>query len=330
MCVPAGVMAGASLAMGAVSAVSSAKAAKTQAQLAQQQARLDAATAQQQAQLSDFSADQTLAYGDLNADLVTTIAGLNTGLTQGISDLNVKTISATSDFNFKVAQGNADILTAQGAAQAQSHDINARYLDDQAEQTIEAGNQQERQTRMQYAAVKSTQRAGFAASGVALDEGSALRVTTDTDYIADQDAATIKTNALRQALGYRMQAINERAAGGMATLNAGAAATSTRIQALSDKITADTAIVNEKMSTSYQILQQTANAKISAMNIKNQAKSSAFDSRVSAIGQRSQAAQATITGKSINPGAAFATSLASGAAGLASQWYSYSKAGVWG
>ncbi|QCW21971.1 hypothetical protein JessAGP_041c [Caulobacter phage Jess A] len=330
MCIPAGVAAGASLVMGAASAYSSAKASKTQAQIAQQQAKLDAATGQQQAQLANFNADQALAYGDLNADMVTSIAGINSNLTKGISDLNIKTISATSDFNYSVAQGNASIIEAQGNAQAATSGINARYLDILADQTLEAGNQQERQSRAQYAGLKSTQRAGFASSGVTLDEGSALRVISDTDYLSDVDAATIKTNALRQALGYKLQAVNQRAAGAMASLNAKAQADSTRIQALGDKIAASTAIVNENMTTSYALLQNEANAKITAANIKTQAKASAFDSRVSALNYSSQAAQASITGKSISPNAVFSTSLAAGAAGVANQWYNYSKAGVWG
>lgn len=59
--------------------------------------------------------------------------------------------------------------------------------------------------------LKGQQIAQMAANGVALDEGSPLRVLTDTDVMTAADVNTVHDNALKEAWGYNVSAANERA-----------------------------------------------------------------------------------------------------------------------
>lgn len=309
------------------------------AKAAKNQARLDQAQSQVQSELANYSADQALLYGKINADMVTKIAGLNTTITGAVADVNLGIISATTDFNtslikattdFNVssAEGAARLLQAQGDAQALVHNTNAKLSEFQAQDTLEQGNQAERMSRGAYAQVKGQQRAALAANGVALDEGSALRIQADTDYASDVDASTIRANAVKAALGYRIQAANETMSAKMASLNASAQAADKYAEAVSAKISGATALsqaqiegavkgLDIKMSSSFQILQTQMDAQIQALNIKNQSETDAWSMRAQALGYQGQAAQAGMQASSIKPGLLAGTSLLAGAADFA-------------
>jgi hypothetical protein len=70
--------------------------------------------------------------------------------------------------------------------------------------------------------LKSSQRAGFAARGVALDEGSPLAILQDTDMMGEMDALTIRDNAEKEAWGARMQGANYSSDSAMLSARAGA------------------------------------------------------------------------------------------------------------
>lgn len=82
---------------------------------------------------------------------------------------------------------------------------NAQLAEWQAQDALVRGANAEQSQRLKTAALKGTQRAQLAARGVALDEGSALNILNDTDYIGNLDAATVRDNAAREAWGYRNQ-----------------------------------------------------------------------------------------------------------------------------
>lgn len=352
MCLPVAVMAAASLATTAVGVGMQAygqygagKAAKTQAQL-------DAARAGQQAQLANFNAGQIERYGELNANLVLAVSKVNQGLTRDIAAVNVDLINATTDFNtgaikattdFNVssAEGAARLLEARGNMQAAMHSANAEYLEVQAQDTLEAGNQAERQSRAQYAQIKGAQRARLAANGVVLDEGSALRIQSDTDYASDVDADTIQANAMKAALGYRVEAVNERTAARFASLDGKAAALAKRTEAMASRLAGDIGIaqatmeggiraLDTKLTASYQILQEQMTSAIDARNIRQDAANQSWAARVSALGYSAQSQQSSLTAKSINPALMAGTSLAGGAAQLSQQWYQFKKSGTFG
>jgi hypothetical protein len=100
----------------------------------------------------------------------------------------------------------AGAQASRGAARID--DINARLSELGAQSALMAGQAQEIQSRLSTANLKSTQRATFAANGVDLGEGSAVRTLTSTDLVGEVDANTIKANAVRSAFGYRTQAMN--------------------------------------------------------------------------------------------------------------------------
>jgi hypothetical protein len=63
----------------------------------------------------------------------------------------------------------------------------------------------------QTAQLKGRQRAVLAGQGVEVDTGSALDLTTDTAEIGKRDELTIRSNAEREALGFRTQGMNYQA-----------------------------------------------------------------------------------------------------------------------
>ncbi|CAB3624707.1 virion core protein, T7 gp14 family [Achromobacter pestifer] len=125
------------------------------------------------------------------------------------------------------AVGSANSASAQQAGINYQADVaanNAQIAEWQAQDAIRQGQEQEQQSRLQYATTKSTQRAALAANGVALDEGSAVDILTSTDYTNELDASTIQANAARSAWGYRTQGTNY--SDNAAALRAGAGAIS--------------------------------------------------------------------------------------------------------
>lgn len=89
--------------------------------------------------------------------------------------------------------------------QASVNANNAQLAEWQAQDALVRGAKAEQARRLNTAQVKGTQRATLAARGVAIDEGSALNILNDTDYIGEIDAATVRDNAKREAWGYRNQ-----------------------------------------------------------------------------------------------------------------------------
>ena len=350
MCLPAAAVAVGSLVVGAAGAGVSAYGAAKSASAQKANAQAEALFRAEQAKISEGNAQQVEAFGALNSSLVLATAGLNNALAQTVTDTNVALINATSDFNIGVikattdfnvssAEGAARLIEAQGRAAETIHSMNADYLEIQADQVLEQGAQAERQSRSAYAQIKGQQRARLAANGVALDEGSALRIQSDTDYASDVDADVIKTNAIQGAFGYRAQAINERTQGAFASLDAQAAAGQKRGEAAWAKITgmvsemqtkfdAASRTLDAKMTTSVQILQTTTNAKIEALNIKNDAKAQALAYRQQGMGFQAASTSASRTAKSISPALLAGTSLLGSAYQLGTQYTGFKQSGV--
>lgn len=93
-------------------------------------------------------------------------------------------------------------------AQADIDRINAATAESSARTALMIGQREEQRSMLQTAQLKGRQTAGMAANGIDLGEGSAARVLTDTDIMGQIDRNTIAANAVRQAWGYRTQAVN--------------------------------------------------------------------------------------------------------------------------
>jgi hypothetical protein len=320
----------AGLGLSAISAVGGAIGSYFSAQEQKTALQLQATTAKQSAQLADVNATSALAYAKSNSDTTLAIAGMNDDLTAKTTDFNVSIATMTNDFNQQVFSANEQAITAQGALEAQTHTANAELDETYAQETLQQGQQQEQQSRLQYADLKSTQRAHLGAAGVALDEGSALRIQTDTDFMSDVDASTIHTNAVRAALGYRVQEGNEQTAAEFSTINASTQALSEKAKALGADISSATDVSNMKLTASFQILQDQANAKIASANILQAGRTSAYNDKLQGMSLLASSGQATVAADAISPISVGASSLVAGATQVASKWYDLSKAGAFG
>lgn len=116
----------------------------------------------------------------------------------------------------KAARGQAEYQ----AGVARNNKIMA---DRAAEDAIERGKVSERNQRYKTQQLIGEQRAVLAANGVVVDQGSALDITTDTAGIGELDALTIRSNATREALGFRQRAYNYGAEADLAVARGSAA-----------------------------------------------------------------------------------------------------------
>jgi hypothetical protein len=108
------------------------------------------------------------------------------------------------------AKNNAASQQVTMNGQADVADINARLAETAAESVILSGQREEQKSRLSTAQLKGTQRAALAANGVDLGVGSAENILTTTDVMGEIDANTIQRNAISQAWGYKVQAVNEQ------------------------------------------------------------------------------------------------------------------------
>jgi hypothetical protein len=99
----------------------------------------------------------------------------------------------------KAAEGQANYQAAVGRN-------NAIIAERQARDAEERGASEELAQRRQTAAGLGKQRAGMAANGVDLSSGSPLDILGDTAAFGELDALTVRSNAAREAYGYRNQA----------------------------------------------------------------------------------------------------------------------------
>lgn len=109
-------------------------------------------------------------------------------------------------------------IKEKGKLDEQLAQQNARLLDLQAEDTILRGNVEAEKVKREGRYVKGSQRAGFAGQNIAVGTGTAAAIQSETDRFSAQDALTVKTNAFREAWGFKTEAINERFKGRMARI----------------------------------------------------------------------------------------------------------------
>lgn len=108
--------------------------------------------------------------------------------------------------SYFAAQGQKTALELQ----AKMAQINAKISEGQARDALLRGERTEQASRLKAAQVKSAQRAAIAANGIDLGSETAVALQTSTDVLSELDANTIKANALRDAWGFRMEAVGLR------------------------------------------------------------------------------------------------------------------------
>lgn len=116
----------------------------------------------------------------------------------------------------KAAEAAGTKQRAASDSQAALADFNASVADLQSKDAIERGAQEESRFRTQVRGAIGQQRAGIAASNIDVGFGSAVDVQADAAYLGELDALTIRTNAAREAWGYKVQATDLRKRGEIA------------------------------------------------------------------------------------------------------------------
>lgn len=130
-----------------------------------------------------------------------------------------------------IQKGQAE--QAQAKYQSAVARNNAILAERQAKDAIERGKIAERNQRIKTAQTIGEQRARLAANGVVVDQGSALALTSDTAQFGELDALTIRSNADREALGFRTQGMNYEADARLSKLRGDQAVTSSYFSAAS-------------------------------------------------------------------------------------------------
>ncbi|MEX3628261.1 MAG: hypothetical protein VB138_01115 [Burkholderia sp.] len=144
----------------------------------------------------------------------------NASMVESLGAANADAIRATGDFNASIAE-----LGAQSALSAGQQQI--------ATQTLKAGQ------------LKSSQRAAMAANGVDLGEGSAAEVQQSGDIVKDIDMDTLRANAARAAMGYRVQGMQAQLGSQLSALNT---ETNAKIQAMNLRTGAGNANISATMN----------------------------------------------------------------------------------
>jgi hypothetical protein len=124
-----------------------------------------------------------LGYAGLGLTALGGVTGALGSIQQG------KAAKASSDYN-------ADVATANAAQAEQNAQISSQS-------GIQQEAMQEQKTRAEVGQMKANQ----AASGVDVHSGSALDVRSSAAELGELDALTVRSNATREAYGYKTQAI---------------------------------------------------------------------------------------------------------------------------
>jgi len=113
---------------------------------------------------------------------------------------------------------SASAQKSAGKSQQALANYNASISDIKANDAIARGAEEETRHRLGTRKLIGSQRAAFAASGVDITDpdSTAVNVFADTAALSEVDALTIRSNAAREAWGYRAQAQDDRARGRIA------------------------------------------------------------------------------------------------------------------
>lgn len=147
------------------------------------------------------------------AGATATVVGLTTLETVALASTVASGVMAAGG---AIKQGQAQ--KAQANYQSQVEKNNATIAGWQAEDATKRGAIAEQRQRLQVARLAGTQRAAYGSSGVELSSGSPLDVLGDTAQLGELDALTIRSNAEREAYGFRAQQSNLTAQSGLTQL----------------------------------------------------------------------------------------------------------------
>lgn len=136
-------------------------------------------------------------------------------------------VGAISSFGNAYSQSQA--IKGQAAYQKAVTQINAKLANMQAEDALKRGETTARDYKKEVEGMIGTQRVAMAAQGVDVNFGSAKDVQEQTRHQMERDILTIKSNAFREAWGYKVEATNLSYAGKFMEISAKNQSTQTLI-----------------------------------------------------------------------------------------------------
>lgn len=125
------------------------------------------------------------------------------------------------------AYSQSQALQAEGAASKTLANANARFSDLAADDAVIRGEKEAVRIKRDTKRLIGSQRVALAAQGIDVGSGSALDVQEDTAAFGATDAETARNNAWREAMGYKVQAADQRFRGDFAERSSRSAARST-------------------------------------------------------------------------------------------------------
>jgi hypothetical protein len=138
---------------------------------------------------------------------------------------------------YSASQKQAKAIKNQAAYESQVYGINAELAEAQAVDAVARGAEAAGRHRARTRQVIGSQRAGLAAQGVDIGDGSAADVQADAATLGELDALTIENNAKREAWGYKVQASEYRNQSKLVRRGGRAMASAARMQGYSTLLT---------------------------------------------------------------------------------------------
>lgn len=108
------------------------------------------------------------------------------------------------------AKRSGKAAKAAANAEADMQEYNAKVAELQAEDASQRGDIQASRYKEQIRAVVGRQRTAYGAQGVDVASGTPLAVQADTTAIGEMDALQLKSNAAREAWGYKVEAYDSK------------------------------------------------------------------------------------------------------------------------
>lgn len=126
--------------------------------------------------------------------------------TLAIASLAVTALSGAASAYGSYQQGQA--AQAQANYQAAVARNNQILAEREAQAALVRGEREQEAVRLKAANLKGRQLAALAGAGVVVGSGGANQIVADTAMFSKFDQLTIRSNAEREALGYRTQGMN--------------------------------------------------------------------------------------------------------------------------
>ncbi len=117
-------------------------------------------------------------------------------------------------------QSEAEALRKKGEYEKQIYDINSNMADIQAGDAIRRGDAEAGEVRNNAKRIAGAAKSSYAGQGVDVNSGSAGDTQAEILLSSEKDVATVKSNAWREAFGYKAQALNSRMQGNLAAMGA--------------------------------------------------------------------------------------------------------------